>query len=115
MNGTYVGAPYNFVEFPRVWVARYGSMEELPPHDRYQEGLLTGMIEFRWEAVTPVFINDGSNKGHFFVNHEGFAIPGSTVRGLIRSHVQILGMSNWRDDIRNERFLYRAMADRRKS
>jgi CRISPR-associated protein (TIGR03986 family) len=112
MNNQYVGAPYNFIDFPSKWIERYASVDDLPPHDRYVEERLTGTIELTWQAESPVFVGGGKDKERFFQNHEGFAIPGSTVRGLIRSHVQILGMANWRDDIENERFLYRTFASK---
>ncbi|AEG61720.1 TIGR03986 family CRISPR-associated RAMP protein [Desulforamulus ruminis] len=109
-NFEYVGAPYNFIDFPRRWVARYDGFEQLPPHDRYGDGLLSGSIDLKWKAETPVFI--GHKEEGFFRNHQGFAIPGSSMRGMIRSHIQILGMCNYRDDIENQWFLYRDMASR---
>ena len=108
-NSGYVGAPYNFIDFPRCWIARYDGLGQLPPHDRYGDGLVSGSIELEWEAETPVFIKQGGQEG-FFRNHEGFAIPGSSTRGMIRSHVQVLGMCNYRDDIEDLWFLYRDMA-----
>lgn len=108
-NSGYVGAPYNFIDFPRRWIARYDSFDQLPPHDRYGDGLLSGSIELEWEAETPVFVGH-KGQGGFFRSHQGFAIPGSSVRGMIRSHVQVLGMCNYRDDIEDQWFLYRDMA-----
>jgi len=113
VNSWYVGAPYNFIDFPRRWIARFDGFDQLPPHDRYGGGLLSGSIELEWEAETPVFIKHGGQKG-FFRNHQGFAIPGSSVRGMIRSHVQILGMCNYRDDIENQWFMYRDIASKNK-
>lgn len=115
-QSVYVGAPYNFIEFPGKWVERYPSVEELPPHNSYVNELLSGRIEFTWTAVTPVCVGAGRQQNedrqevHPFQNHEGYAIPGNTVRGLIRSHVQILGMSNVRDDLADKTFLYRDLA-----
>lgn len=109
----YAVAPYNFIDFPEQWVARYSSVDELPKHNRLDENWLSGSLELEWEAVTPVIVaEDGSEKGtkRFFRNHEGYAIPGSTIRGLLRSHIMILGMGNYRDDIQNARFMYRDMA-----
>lgn len=114
----YTGAPYNFIDFPSRWIERYKKIDDLPRHDRYIRGALNGKIDFEWTALTPVCVGgakkdeSGISNVYFFQNQLGYAIPGNSVRGLIRSHVQILGMSNIRDDIRNETFLYRDMASK---
>lgn len=116
VDKSYTGAPYNFVDFPSQWVARYERMEDLPKHDRYESDRLTGQIDFEWEALTSVCVGsgrDGSNV-HFFKNTLGYAIPGSSVRGLLRSHIQILGMGNYREDIDDQLFLYRNVAGKPK-
>jgi CRISPR-associated protein (TIGR03986 family) len=113
-NRQYAVAPYNFVDFPEQWVARYASLDELPKHNQLDEKWLSGSLELEWEAVTPVIVAEEDKKSnnvkHFFRNHEGYAIPGNTIRGLIRSHIMILGMGNYRDDIQDSRFMYRDMA-----
>ena len=115
----YAMAPYNFIDFPEQWIARYDSLDELPKHNELNEKLFSGSLEFEWEAVTPVIVaeEDKENKGvkRFFRNQDGYAIPGNTIRGMIRSHVMILGLANYRDDIQNARFMYRDMASINKS
>ena len=115
----YVGAPYNFVPFPDK-VLEYQA-ENLPWHNTVQsspdkeEGrLYTGEIEYQIISESPIFVgsgvkNDAGNEC-FYKNADGrYAIPGSTMRGLIRSNVQILSMSSVIDDINDYALLYRTI------
>ena len=99
-------APYNFVPFhsknspganagsgksrvERVLI-RYDSAEDLPPHDRIDPALKTGEIHVTMTAETPVFVSDGNE--HFFRGANGqLMLPGSTIRGMVRENMQILG------------------------
>lgn len=104
---------YNFVPFPSKWVSRYGSLNELPKHNQLEQHLLSGSISYSLQAMTPIIVGKGENKVKehtFFKNHYGYAIPGSSIRGLIRRHVQILGMGNYRDDIQDKHYMYRGFA-----
>lgn len=111
----YVGAPYNFVPFYNDVVG----VEEtsMGVHDVISDRLLTGEISYRLKAETPVFIGDGhkdidgrSNE-HFFRNEKGeMAIPGSSIRGLIRSNAQILGLSGFDQDIDDYHLMFREVA-----
>lgn len=114
-------APFNFVCLPRIAVDRYNSKEELPAHNRIyreEEGYYSG--EITYEVVVDgndpgsvLMIGDDSsgNEKHFFRNNQGkYTIPGSTIRGMVRSNVQILGMCNPKADIQDSRFMYRKMA-----
>ena len=97
-----VRAPYNFVPFhaknsniagaakvEKVLV-RYQDIEELPRHDVIDPELKTGEIHVTMRAETPVFVSDGNE--HFFRGPNGrFMLPGSTVRGMARENMQILG------------------------
>lgn len=98
-----VRAPYNFVPFhskgssgmaqkgrvEKVLV-RYQSEADLPRHDVIAPELKTGEIHVTMRAETPVFVSDGD--GHFFRGPNGrFMLPGSTVRGMVRENMQILG------------------------
>ena len=89
-----VHAPYNFVPFTgKKPFIRYGSPEELPPHDRILPELHSGEIRVTLRAETPVFISDGEKEDpRFFRGPDGRRmIPGSTVRGMLRENLQILG------------------------
>lgn len=104
----YVGAPYNFVSFSRK-VYEYPE-EKLTAHNDVSEDLITGELDYEIEAKTPVFIDDG--KGYFHRDPYGrFSIPGSSIRGLIRSNVQILGLASINDDIDDYALMYRNVAN----
>lgn len=109
---TYVGAPYNFVSFPEKVIVAYDQDDQLPRHDRYVEGMLTGHIHYTLKAETPIMIADGNkniNK-QFMKNAKGdHIIPGNTIRGLLRTAVQVFGQSDMSADIEEQRFLYRML------
>jgi CRISPR-associated protein (TIGR03986 family) len=110
-------APYNFVPFPEQYVIRYSSSDELPTHDAsdQQPHLLSGEIEFRLKALTPILIAAGkdrdqalSKEREFFCDEQGRPqIPGSTIRGWLRQTTAVLSLSNWTKAIEDETFFYR--------
>ena len=107
-NGKYVGAPYNFVSFSQK-VYSYKD-EDLHAHNEVSENLHSGEITYQITAKTPIFVDDGTE--HFYKNANGhYAIPGSTIRGLIRNNVQILGLSSFWDDIDDYAIMYRNVAN----
>ncbi|NLB78467.1 MAG: TIGR03986 family CRISPR-associated RAMP protein [Clostridiaceae bacterium] len=114
-------APYNFVSLHKWTYDRYKKIDELPAHNSFKgrDGgkLHTGFIEYTLKAETPIIVadrveEDGGNKvAYFFKNTDGnYAIPGNTIRGMVRSNAQILGFSSVRDDIQDSTFLYRDVA-----
>lgn len=103
----YVGAPYNFVPFyDKVYQYSEG---RLTAHNAVEERLITGEIAYEVKAETPIMIDDGTQ--HFFKDAKGrYAIPGSTMRGLIRNNVQVLGLCSYEDDIDDYALMYRNVA-----
>jgi len=127
--GKFAVTPYNFVSFPEKSVIKYSSPEELPPHNDFKNKennkLLSGYIEYTLRAETPIIVSSGldnDNNAKFFVNTCGrYAIPGSTIRGMVRTNAQILSFSNIigeknkygeydNSEIENSRFLFRDIA-----
>lgn len=105
---SYVGAPYNFVSFSND-VYEY-QPEQMVSHGELSVERFTGEIEYELTAKTPIMVDDGSS--HFHKNEYGkYSIPGSTMRGLIRSHAQILGLSGMADDIDDYALMYRNVAN----
>lgn len=104
----YVGAPYNFVPFfDKVY--EYPE-NKLSDHNSMDENLITGELAYEITAKTPIMIDDGKNQ--FFRDAEGrYAIPGSTVRGLIRNNVQVLGLCSYADDVDDYALMYRNVAN----
>ncbi|WP_031556057.1 TIGR03986 family type III CRISPR-associated RAMP protein [Oribacterium sp. FC2011] len=100
-------APYNFIPFPEIIL----DGEEIS-HDSVASELLSGEVSYKIEAKTPIFIGNGNKQEHFYKNSYGeYAIPGSSIRGMIRSNAQILGMSDVDDDIDNYKLMFREVAN----
>jgi len=120
-----VHAPYNFIPFSdKNPLLPYASMEELPAHDSIRADLKTGEIHITLQAETPIFVSDGSKAPdgkqnlHFFRLPNGeFAIPGSTVRGMVRENMQILSFGIIRPgvDLEDQRMFFRDVASSSKS
>ena len=104
-------APYNFIPFSERVLVRYDTPEDLPGHDVLDPSLLSGEIRMTLTARTPVFVSDGAGENpRFFRDGSGrFCIPGSTVRGLARVNMQILGFGLIRpgEDLQDCRFCFR--------
>ena len=111
-----VHAPYNFVPFSGKVLPYQG---EIPAHDSVDPGLKTGEIHVTLKAVTPVFVSDGKKDDpHFVKGPNGrFMLPGSTIRGMVRQNMQILGFGLVRpgEDLEDQRAFYRKIADARGS
>ena len=116
---TGVRAPYNFVPFSSKVLVRYENAEQLPPHDRIDPTLKTGEIHVTIKAETPIFVSDGKKQNaDFFRNAEGkCTIPGSSVRGLLRQNMMILGYGLPRigEDLDDYQIYYRDMTSARNS
>lgn len=117
---TQVHAPYNFVPFSNKVLVRYESPEQLPRHDVLGKTLKSGEIHITMCAETPVLVADGkdSREVHFFRGADGtYQIPGSSVRGLIRQTMQILGFGHIRakEDLEDYQIYFRDMASSKNS
>lgn len=96
-------APYNFVAIQNKFVVRYNQVSDLPHHDIWDENLLSGNITITITADTPMCIANGLKKEEgldFFQDANGnYIIPGSSLRGMVRTNMQILGLGKIRADI----------------
>lgn len=93
-------APYNFVPLNDNVIESNNSDSKF---DRFVTEQYSGYIDLTITALTPLFIGS-SKKGEFFKIHDKYAIPGSSIRGVIRSLCEILGFGkfvNFKD-----RYLY---------
>ncbi|MBQ9887295.1 MAG: TIGR03986 family CRISPR-associated RAMP protein [Lachnospiraceae bacterium] len=107
-SSKYVGAPYNFISFTDK-VFKYPKDKLVARNDSSDE-LFTGEISYTITAKGPIIVDDGNKQ--FCKNAYGkYAIPGSTMRGLIRNNVQILGLSSIFDDIGDYALMYRNVAN----
>lgn len=99
-------APYNFVPLPNppIVLPAPGAPEE--GHDSYDPSRCTGTLSLHIETLTPLYIRgtvplaaDGKPAGEakdqvqFFAPSRVPSIPGSSLRGMIRSLIEILSWS----------------------
>ena len=116
-----VHAPYNFVSFSNKLIKRYDTIQDLPPHDQIDPQLKTGEIHVSLEAQMPIYVSNGKgNKDkaaeEFFRGADGkYQIPGSSIRGMLRENMQILGMGLVRpgEDLADYQIYFRDMASGR--
>lgn len=100
-------SPYNFVPFSeRVYIY---PEDKLIKHNNISEDSYTGELIYEVKAESPIFIDDGNASFHRTADGH-YSIPGSTMRGLIRNNVQILGLSSYYDDIDDYALMYRHVA-----
>lgn len=115
----YIGAPYNFVPFSEE--VRHYDKKSLPGHNsitcKEKEApekecdteLYSGEIDYTITALSKIFVGSGEGKPESFYKdgYGRYAIPGSTVRGLIRNNLQILSLSEMGTDIDDYALMYR--------
>lgn len=129
-------APYNFVPLPqRMVVARI----PLPAHNAYPEGTLSGRIACQLETCSPTYVRGMMTRAQFEAfgekkpdqlseeekllrapffatsekpvgNQPEPAIPGSSLRGMLRTLVEIVGYGRMRWVGREPSFTFRAVA-----
>ncbi|MHB1645396.1 MAG: TIGR03986 family type III CRISPR-associated RAMP protein [bacterium] len=103
-------APYNFVPLNKVIISYDAKPDRF---HRYNEDCNTGYIDIEIEAKTPIFVSESGQDGDYskFYNQAGkFRIPGSSLRGLIRTMVEITSWGKF--EFFNDVYLYyRSFAD----
>lgn len=128
----YSTAPYNFIPLNEKVV----EAPEVPDFDRYHKDRHTGYIEVEIEALTPLYIRDtltpeeyrakielekqNSTHPKTYINPDFFSpgglirIPGSSLRGMIRTLVEIVSYGKF-EFFERKRLYFRGLADRCKS
>lgn len=120
-------APYNFVPLAKEWRV-WKQDGELPKHDVYRAGLLSGEIELEIEALTDFYIRGMWALEKFteidrttgrpravkdqstpFLVEGKLRLPGSSLRGMVRTLVEILCGSPL-EPVNNTQLFYRAVA-----
>ena len=100
----------------------YGDNEKRRPnHNEMKEQLLSGCIRYTIEAKTPIIVDGGEKDsdnisiGEFYRDANGrYAIPGSSIRGLVRNNAQILSFSDVSEDIDDYDLMYRKVVNKSK-
>lgn len=92
---------YNFITINKDIFKAYSAYDELPHYMDINTGLLSGEVDYEIVVNTALISNMiriGSD----------ISIPASTVRGNIRTNLQILGFTALDCDIEDQRFRYRS-------
>lgn len=121
----YVGAPYNFIPISEKTYDYDKNQKTQNMHNVLKKELLSGCITYQIQAKTPILIDSGKTEkkehkktdskeqgiGEFYKDANGnFAIPGSSIRGLVRNNAQILSFAEVGDDIDDYYLMYRNVA-----
>lgn len=88
---SYARTPYNFIPFPDKFASKYVSFDDLPSHEHLDINKKTGYISYTITAETPIYV--GGENGEFYSIGDSYAIPGSTIKGKLRSNCEILSNS----------------------
>ncbi|MEA1883590.1 MAG: TIGR03986 family CRISPR-associated RAMP protein, partial [Thermotogota bacterium] len=97
-------APYNFIPLNTNCVpSEHETWEQIPGFDQYEKGTLSGTIEIEIKTKTPLYIRDtkttamheGQQPESFFAPDGTPKIPGSSLKGLVRSMVEIASYSKF--------------------
>ncbi len=106
-------APYNFVSLNEKVI----SVDKPKAFNQYTGR--TGYIDIEIEAKTPIFIKREQNDPEFYKQGGKYRIPGSSLRGMIRTLVEIASWSQFGYSLvkiqPNRRFTYRAFTDKSKN
>lgn len=92
-----IKAPYNFVPLAQnVVFPEWASQISI---DRPFEDGISGTIEVKYVAQTPVFIGNGKDDDKPIKSYQAangkYAIPGSTLRGMLRNVIEIVSFSKF--------------------
>lgn len=116
----YVGAPYNFIAISKniydpteVDSTMSGSGRVTPSHDVLSSELYTGQIKYKLTAKTDIAVGGIKNNDTvrcYRTAEDNLAIPGSSVRGMVKSNAMLLSFASFKDDIADYKLMYRELA-----
>jgi len=124
-------APYNFVPLNEKVVPAECNPGKDVSFDKYHEGRFTGHIELNIKTKTPLYIRDTltidemkekdkieADKNKKYINPDFFSptnkirIPGSSLRGMIRTMVEIMSYSKMQFIDHKKKYHFRSFADK---
>ena len=118
--------PFNFIPFDPKVTPVHPEIATLPSFSSLDPLRKSGHIDYTIENLTSIAIgaatpkkrNENNTKevqGFFKDGNGKYAIPGSTIRGLVRSNAEILSFSDPGDMIADSKLLFRSFASNSKS
>lgn len=116
MRKTYADSPYNFIPYPSEPHSAYKSLEALPDRSYYDSERFTGWLTYTLTAQTKLFVSNGetSSKLDFYKANSGYAIPGTTMKGVVRANCEVLSHA-FPAFVADQTFSYREVASRASS
>lgn len=123
---TVIKAPYNFVPFNKEVVTPHW-IDQISHDIPFKDGL-SGKIEVKLTAMSPIFVRDGvgQNSAKAFKNDQGeqveaytfsqtpdgkYFIPGTSLKGMIRSVLEILSFGRMEGKVTDRRISFRDLSD----
>lgn len=118
-------APYNFVPLPSQPITQHSA---LPDHDHYADDLRSGYFDVTLKPETPLYIrgmltekeasaretnkeaDKNKDKAYFFQYGSKPVIPGSSLRGMLRTLVEIVTFGKIQP-VSDKQLVYRAVGD----
>lgn len=107
-----ITAPYNFVPLSKKVVAPYWG--PLVSHDRPFEQGLSGVLDLEIEAISPIYVRNGEKREEnqdpdtSFNNLNGkYYIPGTSIKGMLRSMVEIMSFGSMVDKVEDVKYSVR--------
>jgi len=100
-------APYNFIQLNEYMIPAL----PIPTFNKYHKDRYCGYINLEIKSLTPLYIKRVKDIPDFFSINGKARIPGSSIRGMIRTLVEIISFGKFKffDD---KRLFHRGMADR---
>lgn len=109
-------APYNFIPFSNRIIT---FEKKQPNHNELCTELKTGEIKVTITAETPIFISNGDKDNNRFIcNKKGnYIIPGSSLRGVLKGNMKILGFGAITpdEDFKDYQIYFREIATKNKN
>ena len=88
-----ITAPYNFVPLNKE--VFYPSWADEVSLDVPFEDGESGIIDIKIQAISPIFIRDSKNEEYFLNHNNTEYIPGSSIKGSIRTILDVIGYSKF--------------------
>jgi len=103
-------APYNFIPLNKEVV----KAQDMPEFDKFHDDRFSGYIDLLIATKTPMYIRRDKEESDFFSIKNGLPIiPGSTLRGMVRTLVEIVSFGKFNFVDKDRRLYYRDVAGRR--
>ncbi len=101
-------APYNFIPLNECVV----KAQNIPEFNKFHDDRISGYIDLLITTKTPIYIRRDKEESDFFsIKNEMPIIPGSSLRGMVRTLVEIVSFGKFVFFDKDRRLYYRAVGD----